>query len=95
MQQGNIIYIYHKWFRFFNPKKTSRRLSGTELGIPSSCLFIFKKEGYVVMSHRREKDEQGNFAAMKCKIFIHENIHISIAKDLKLLYVAGWREGAS
>ena len=92
IQQGKTFLRYRKWFVNFpevNPKKW---LSGTVLTIPKECPSLFREEGYAIIRHNWQKDTQGNYLSLACKLVIHSKGLQLLQKDIDTLKSLGWSE---
>jgi hypothetical protein len=90
IHQGKNIFKCSKWFNFINRKKPSDKFTAPDLGIPSSCIFLYKKEGYIITGFSLKKDKRGGFTSIECKMYVPDDGHTTLARDLKSLRDHGW-----
>jgi hypothetical protein len=87
---GKTSQFFSKTFRHTLTKRPSERLSASTLTIPTSCLLLYKKEGYIINTYSFQKDASGTYLLIRCKIIVTENPHNPLSKDLRLLSSVGW-----
>lgn len=90
IHQGKNVFRCYKWFNFISRKKATDTFTALDLGIPSSCFFLYKEKGYVVTSFSLRRDKRGGFTSIGCKVHAPDDGHATLARDLRMLRSHGW-----